>query len=85
YSPAVALNRIFALYKARGRETAMQEAAQLPSTDNHFYHLLMGELYSQTDNAKALSHFQKAYAQARTQTEKQGIRKKISDLGISRF
>ena len=80
YSPAVALNRIFALYKARGKETALQEAAELPSTDNHFYHLLMGELYSQLDNTKALSHFQKAYAQAGTQTEKQGIQEKINQL-----
>lgn len=85
YSPAVALNRIFALYKVRGKETALLEAAQLPSTGNHFYHLLMGELYSGFDNAKALSHYQNAYALAGTQTEKQGIRKKISDLGISGF
>jgi RNA polymerase sigma factor (sigma-70 family) len=85
YSPAVALNRIFALYKAKGKETALQEAAGLPSTDSHFHHLLMGELYSQLDNAKALSHYQKAYDLAGTQTEKQGIRKKISDLGIPGF
>jgi RNA polymerase sigma factor (sigma-70 family) len=80
YSPAVALNRIFALYKAKGKETALQEAAQLPSTDNHFYHVLMGELYNQLDDAKALSHYQKAYALARTQTEKQGIQEKINQL-----
>lgn len=80
YSPAVALNRIFALYKAKGKEAALQEAAQLPVTDNHFYHVLMGELYSRLDDVKALSHYQKAYDLARTQTEKQGIQEKINQL-----
>lgn len=80
YSPAVALNRIFALYKAKGKETALQEAAELPATDNHFYHVLMGELYSQLNDAKALAHYQKAYDLARTQTEKQGIQEKINQL-----
>jgi RNA polymerase sigma factor (sigma-70 family) len=80
YSPAVALNRIFAIYKAKGKETALHEAAQLPATDNHFFHLLMGELYSQLEDAKALSHYQKAYALAKTQTEKQGIQEKINQL-----
>lgn len=80
YSPAVALNRIFALYKAKGKETALREAAALPATDNHFYHVLMGELYSQLDDTKALSHYQKAYDLARTQTEKQGIQEKINHL-----
>jgi RNA polymerase sigma factor (sigma-70 family) len=80
YSPAVALNRIFALYKAKGRETALHEAAQLPPVNSHFYHLLMAELYTRLDNRQALSHYQKAYALARTQTEKQGIREKMDQL-----
>lgn len=80
YSPAVALNRLFALYKAKGKETALQEAAQLPATDSHFYHVLMGELYHHLDNHKALSHYQKAHTLARTQTEKQGIQAKIDQL-----
>lgn len=80
YSPAVALNRIFALYKAKGRDAALQEATNLPSTDSHFYHLLMGELYNKLDDKKALSHYQKAYTLAKTQTEKQGIQEKINQL-----
>jgi RNA polymerase sigma factor (sigma-70 family) len=80
YSPAVALNRLFALYKAKGRETALQEAAQHPPADNHFYHLLMGELYNKFDDKQALSHYQKAYTLAKTQTEKQGIQEKINQL-----
>jgi RNA polymerase sigma factor (sigma-70 family) len=80
YSPAVALNRIFALYKAKGKETALQEALLLQAGDSHFYHLLMGELYNNLDNKKALTHYQKAYALAKTQTEKQGIQQQIEKL-----
>ncbi|MCS3801484.1 RNA polymerase sigma factor [Niastella sp. OAS944] len=80
YSPAVALNRLFALYKAKGRDIALHEAANLPSTDSHFYHLLMGELYIKHNDKKALSHYQKAYTLAKTQTEKQGIQEKINQL-----
>lgn len=80
YSPAVALNRIFALYKAKGKETALQETAQLPPVNSHFYHLLMAELYTRLDDRQALSHYQKAYDLARTQTERQGIREKMDQL-----
>src|SRR3569833_2850470 len=45
YSPSVALNRTFALYKANGREEALTEGKKLQLTNNHFYHILMGELY----------------------------------------
>jgi RNA polymerase sigma-70 factor (ECF subfamily) len=85
YSPAVALNRIFALYKAKGRETALEEAAQLQGGDNHFYHLLMGELYNSLNDQEALSHYQKAYTLAKTQTEKQGIREKIDLLRSKKY
>ncbi|WP_205513720.1 RNA polymerase sigma factor [Longitalea arenae] len=80
YSPVVALNRIFALYKARGKELALQEALQLPANKNHFYYLLLGELYRDLDNKQAISNYQEAYALAKTQKEKQGIRAKIDSL-----
>lgn len=80
YSPVVALNRIFALYKAKGKEAALHEALQLPANNDHFYFLLMGELYRDLDNQKALQHYQQAYTLAKTQTEKQGIREKIESL-----
>jgi RNA polymerase sigma-70 factor (ECF subfamily) len=80
YSPVVALNRIFALYKAKGKEAALQEATQLQPGDNHFYYLLMGELYNNLDGQKALLHYEKAHALAKTQREKQGILEKITSL-----
>lgn len=80
YSPVVALNRIFALYKAKGKEAALHEAAQLQPGDNHFYFLLMGELYNNLNDQQALQHYEKAKALAKTQLEKQGIQEKINSL-----
>jgi len=80
YSPGVALNRTFALYKAKGREAALAEAAKLPASNSHFYFLLMGELYKDVDNQQALAHYEQALALAKTQREKQGIQSTIDTL-----
>ncbi|PSL48318.1 RNA polymerase sigma-70 factor (ECF subfamily) [Chitinophaga niastensis] len=80
YSPSVALNRTFALYKANGQQAALLEAEKLKLENNHFYFLLLGELYKNIDNIKATSNLKKAYALAKTQTEKQGIQEKIDSL-----
>jgi RNA polymerase sigma-70 factor (ECF subfamily) len=40
YSPAVALNRTYALYKANGKQEALQEALKLKLDNNHFYFVL---------------------------------------------
>jgi RNA polymerase sigma-70 factor (ECF subfamily) len=40
YSPGVALNRTFALYKANGREQALIELEKLKLDGNHFYNVL---------------------------------------------
>lgn len=80
YSPSVALNRTFALYKANGWQAALPEAEKLKLDNNHFYFILLGELYKNTDKSKAKSNFQKAYDLAKTQTEKQSIREKMEEL-----
>ncbi|OQP47922.1 RNA polymerase subunit sigma [Niastella yeongjuensis] len=80
YSPVVALNRIFALYKAKGRTIALAEAAKLPSNNSHFYFLLMGELYNGFDNQQALLNYEQAQVLAKTQREKQGIQETIDNL-----
>jgi len=81
YSPSVALNRTFALYKANGRQEAFVAAEKLNLSNNHFYFLLLGELYQQFDNDRAISNFKKAIALARTQTEKEVIQARIDSLG----
>ena len=80
YSPGVALNRTYALYKANGQEAALAEAKKLQLENNHFYFILLGELYKNIDNNNAKLNFQRAYALAKTQTEKQEIREKIEGL-----
>ena len=80
YSPSVALNRIFALYKANGPHAALVEAENLKWENNHFYFILLGELYRSVDIKKALLNFQKAYSLAKTGTEKQGIQKTLESL-----
>jgi RNA polymerase sigma factor (sigma-70 family) len=80
YSPAVALNRTFALYKAFGPQTALAEAKKLKLENNYFYFILMGELYKNIDTGNAKASFLKAYSLAQTQTDKQDLQKKIDNL-----
>ncbi|HWV66506.1 RNA polymerase sigma factor [Chitinophaga sp.] len=78
YSPSVALNRTFALYKANGQEEALKEAEKLKLENNHFYYVLLGELYKNIDNNKAKESFRKAWQLAKTDTEKQGIEAQLN-------
>lgn len=89
YSPGVALNRTFALYKAKsfvpgrqGQLLALEEAKKLKLEDNHFYYLLLGELYKNIDDNQAKFNLQMAYSLARTRTEKRGILEKIDSMGL---
>ena len=77
YSPIAALNRTFALSKANGKQAAIIEAEKLQLTSNHYYYTLLGELYIDIDRNKAKTNFQIAYSLAKTQTDKQTIKKKI--------
>ncbi len=80
YSPVAALNRTYALSKAIGKEAAIAEAEKLQLEHNHFYFTLLGELYKDIDNHKAKQYLQKALSMAKTQTDKQIIKKKIEAL-----
>ena len=80
FSPAVVLNRLYALYKSKGPETALKEAEPLQMDNNHFYFVLLGELYRQKDPAKARLQFQKALSLSKTQSERQEIQHKIDSL-----
>lgn len=80
YSPSVALNRIFALYKAQNWQVALREAENLQMDNNHFYFVLLGELYRNIDIRKAKLNFKKAYSLAKTQVEKKEILMKINGV-----
>ena len=80
YSPIAALNRTYALAKANSREEAIVEAEKLQLTDNHYYYTLLGELYIGVDDEKAKHNLEKALFLARTNTDKQTISIKLSNL-----
>ncbi|MDB5210320.1 MAG: polymerase subunit sigma [Sediminibacterium sp.] len=79
YSPIAALNRTYALSKANSKGEAIVEAEKLGLNNHHLYHSLLGELYSDIDDAKALSHFQSALSLARSIADKALIGNKIAE------
>ncbi|NII27061.1 RNA polymerase subunit sigma [Pseudoflavitalea sp. X16] len=80
YSPMAALNRTFALAKVQGKTAAIAEAEKLSLTGNHFYFILLGELYTGIDHTKSKQHFEQALTLARTAADKQVIEKKLARL-----
>ena len=80
YSPIAALNRTYALAKANGKEEAIIEAEKLQLLDNHFYHSLLGNLYTDVNNIKALEHYQKSLSLSKSSSDKDTISKYILQL-----
>ncbi|HTB52034.1 MAG TPA: DUF6596 domain-containing protein [Ferruginibacter sp.] len=80
YSPITALNRTYALAKANGKAVAIVEAEKLDLSDNHLYHSLLGNLYTDINNDKALEHYQRSFDLSRSATDKAIINKYISKL-----
>lgn len=81
YSPVAALNRTYALSRARSREEAIREAEKLQLNTNHYYFTLLGELYSEIDKEKAVNNFKKALDLAKTQPDKKTILKRLEAPG----
>ena len=80
YSPVAALNRIFAFSKVYGKKKAIIEAEKLALNDNLFYHSLLGNLYTDIDNIKAIQHFQTALQLTKSISDKATINKNIERL-----
>lgn len=80
YSPIAALNRTYALARANGKQEAIAQAEKLQLTDNPFYFALLGELYTDIDDAMAIGHFSQAMTLARTTADKQLMQNKITRL-----
>lgn len=80
YSPIAALNRTYALAKARGKKEAITEAEKINLTGHHLYHSLLGELYTGINNTKAIEHFNNAWALTRSTADKLIISNKILKL-----
>jgi len=80
YSPMAALNRTYALAKAGSPMKAIIEAEKLDLTENHLYHSLLGQLYSDINKDKAIAHFKTALIKARTESDRSVIQAKIDRL-----
>jgi len=80
YSPIAALNRTYALSRVKGKEEAVKEAEKLMLVGNHFYFILLGELYTGIDDAKAKENFLRALALARTRADKSVIERKLAQF-----
>lgn len=82
YSPVAALNRAFAISKLNGNSAGIAEAEKLALDDNQFYHSLLGNLYTKTDRAKALQHYQRALKLAQSAADKATIQRNIHYLSL---
>jgi RNA polymerase sigma factor (sigma-70 family) len=80
YSPIAALNRTYALAKANGRTEAIAEAEKLRLEKNPYYYILLGELYSGVDNAKAVVYLNLALELVKTEAEKKVLWPKLDSL-----
>lgn len=80
YSPIAALNRTYALAKADGKPIAIHEAEKLKLTNNHLYYSLLGYLYTDIDNEKALLHLKTALKLAKSGTDKGMIVKTMNKI-----
>ncbi|MFC3197657.1 RNA polymerase sigma factor [Parapedobacter deserti] len=77
-APVVALNRIWAFSKVHGNRAAIPEAEQLGLHTNHFYYILLAELYKPVDATKTTEFLTRALHLCKTDTEKEMIRHQLS-------
>ncbi|MEO7049741.1 MAG: DUF6596 domain-containing protein, partial [Ferruginibacter sp.] len=82
YSPIVALNRTYALARANGKEEAIVEAEKIKLAENHLYHSLLGNLYTNIDNLKAVEHYETALKLAKSDSDRKTITKNITKLNL---
>lgn len=80
YSPTVALNRTYALYKAEGYNIAIVEAEKLKLDNNPLYYMLFGELHRNINKHKARSFYEKAMTLVKTTWERNAIQSVLDKL-----
>jgi RNA polymerase sigma-70 factor (ECF subfamily) len=80
YSPIAALNRTYALAKANGKEEAIKEAEKIGLNDSYLYHALLGDLYSDINDQKALGHFQAAFKLVKSGSDQIVLKKRMQLL-----
>ncbi len=82
YSPAAAINRLFALSKVNGKRAALSEAEKMDLSGNQFYFALLGELYTGIDNEKAILNLTKAIELAKSSADRNALQKRIERIRV---
>lgn len=82
YSPVVAMNRTYALSRVQGKEKAIAEAEKLQLTGSHFYYSLLGNLYTDVDDQKAMTSYEKALRLTSSASDIKTIEKKLEYLKV---
>lgn len=80
YSPIVALNRTYAFAKVYGSQKAIDEARKIDLDHYHFYHALLGELYSLIDVEESKTHWLLAKEKTKNIREKNYYQLKVDEL-----
>lgn len=80
YSPAAALNRTYARAKADGKDIAIPEAEKLKLEKSHLYYSLLGYLYTNVDDEKAVVNLKMALKLAKSKADKATIQKSIDKV-----
>lgn len=80
YSPITTLNRTFAFAKVYGNGKAISEAEKLNLPTNHYYHSLLGYLYSPINTDKAINHFRQSISLTNSDIEKKHLIKTVVQL-----
>lgn len=83
YSPIAALNRTYALSKARSKQEAITEAEKLNLHDNYLYYSLLGNLHSGISNSTAKQHYEKAMSLTSSETNRNTLIAAINRLSQS--
>lgn len=80
YSPMVALNRTYALAKARGTKLAITECLKIKPDNNHLYFSLLATLYEDQSLVKSIEYLQQALKLARKEWEQKFYEARIEAL-----
>jgi RNA polymerase sigma factor (sigma-70 family) len=80
YTPSAALSRTYALSKVHGKKAALPEAEKLNLPANQFYFALLGELYTEIDNEKAILNMMKAIQLAKSPADRNALQKRIDRI-----
>ncbi|HVZ25599.1 MAG TPA: DUF6596 domain-containing protein [Sediminibacterium sp.] len=82
--PVVALNRLYALSKVSGKETAIRAAEQAALPADQYYHTLMGYLYEDKNKSTAIGHWREAILRVKVASERLRLEQKIQQALDSR-